>query len=85
MPSLPKITMGDVAMTLKTVAILAILYLQFTKKIHIPLWILLLLTVASFALAHVSFQKKEHQTFNHHYQNLLTGILGLVVVIKDLM
>ena len=77
--------LGEISMIVKTFAILAIFFLQFTKKVHIPLWIIVLITLSSLALAFASSKKKEHQVYNHHNYNLLLGIAGIIVIIKAYM
>ena len=77
---------GQLCLLGKTIAILLILYLDLTKKIHLPLFIILLFAITGLGLGfiHQLHEKEEIPIYSYHYHNILIGVLSIFLLAKKL-
>lgn len=78
---------GEMCLFAKTVGILAVLYLDLTKKINLPIFVILLFAISGFGLGfiHTFHDKKEIPIYNYHYHNIAISVLSIVVLVKKIM
>jgi len=79
--------LGHMALLAKTVAILVILFLEFTKKLRLPWVVTSLLAFSGLTLGfiHQFHEKKEEPIYSYHYHNLMIGVFSVVILLKRLM
>jgi len=79
--------LGHLGLSAKTIAILVILFLDFTKKIHLPLFVILFLAFSGLILGfiHQLHEKKEEPIYDYHYHNLIIGVFSIFLLSKRLM
>ena len=79
--------LGHLALLSKTIAILVILFLDLTKKIHVPLFVILLFAFSGLTLTfiHQLHEKKEEPIYSYHYHNLIIGVFSIFILLKRLM
>ena len=73
---------GHSFLFLKTFGILNVFYLDYSKKINLPLSAILFIVISSFGLYVVGNSTSENPAFNYHYHNLITGLVGLILIIQ---
>lgn len=76
------INLGHIFLTLKTLGIIYILYLDYNKTINLPILAVLILLVSSFGMGYIGNSLKEDPIFNYHYQNFITGLACVIILIK---
>ena len=74
--------LGHIFLILKTLGILYIFYLDYCKKINLPLSAIVLLVLGSFGMSAVGSSSNEYPVFNYHYHNFITGLVGSFLIIK---
>ena len=79
--------LGHLALLAKTIAILAILSLDLTKKIRIPWYVISLFAFSGLTLGfiHRFHEEKEDPIYNYHYHNLMIGVSSILVLLKRLI
>ena len=77
--------LGNIFLVLKTLGILYVFYLDYCKKINLPLLAILFILIGSFGMSAVGSSSKESPVFNYHYHNFVTGLAGMLLIIKKYM
>lgn len=77
--------LGHIFLVIKTLGILYVLYLDYCKKINLPLLAILFILIGSFGMSGVGHSSNERPVFNYHYHNFVTGLAGMFLIIKKYM
>jgi len=80
---------GTLSLSAKTIAILSLLYLDLTKKINLPIFVIVLFAISGLALGtskiiHKFYNKDHTPSYDYHYHNALIGVLSIFVLAKKL-
>jgi Na+/H+ antiporter NhaD/arsenite permease-like protein len=67
-------------MAVRMVGILHIFYLQFKQSIHLPISVILLLTIGSLGLAVFSKSSNDNNVINHKIYNYTVFLAGMFVI-----
>lgn len=81
---------GTLCLSAKTIAILSVLYLDLTKKINLPIFVIVLFAISGFGLGNIKFihqfyNKNYTPSFDYHFHNAIIGIFSVLLLIKKLM
>jgi hypothetical protein len=78
--------LGDISLFAKTAGVLYIFYLDYMKKISLPLLPILLITIGSLfvSIFGVLGMKKVTPALNYHYHNFAIAIAGMLLLIRRL-
>ena len=76
------INSGHIFLTLKTLGIIYILYLDYNKTINLPMLAVLILLVGTVGMGYIGSSLKEDAIFNYDYQNYITGLACVIILIK---
>jgi hypothetical protein len=81
---------GTISLSAKTIAILSLLYLDLTKKINMPIFVIVLFAISGLGLGtskfiHQLYNKDHTPSYDYHYHNALIGLLSIFVLAKKLM
>lgn len=85
---IPKIA-GTISLFAKTIAILSLLYLDLTKKINLPIFVIVLLAISGLGLGHAKFihelyDKDYTPSYDYHFHNAVIGLFSIIVLAKKL-
>lgn len=80
---------GTLCLSAKTIAILSVLYLDLTKKIHLPIFVIVLFAISGLGLGNIKFihqfyNKDYTPSFDYHFHNAIIGVLSILALIKKL-
>ena len=86
---IPKIV-GTVSLFAKTIAILTLLYLDLTKKINLPTFVIVLFAISGVGLGHAKFIHELYDleytpSYDYHFHNAIIGLFSTVVLVKKIM
>jgi len=74
--------LGHIFLILKTLGILYVFYLDYYKKINLPLFAILFIVIGSFGMSAVGSSSNVTPVFNYHYHNFVIGLAGILLIIK---
>jgi hypothetical protein len=79
--------LGHLGLLSKTIAILVILFLDLTKKIHLSVFVILAFAFSGLILGfiHQLHEKKEEPIYDYHYHNLIIGVFSVFLLSKRLI
>jgi hypothetical protein len=86
---IPKIV-GTLSLSAKTIAILSVLYLDLTKKINLPIFVIVLFAISGLGLGnskiiHQIYNNKDYTpSYDYHFHNAIIGIVSIFVLAKKL-
>lgn len=80
-------SLGQLGLLSKTIAILVILFLDLTKKIHLPVFVILAFAFSGLILGfiHQLHKQKEEPIYDYHYHNLIIGVFSVFLLSKRLI
>jgi hypothetical protein len=86
---IPKIV-GTVSLFAKTIAILSLLYLDFTQKIKMPTFVIVLFAISGLGLGntpflHQLYNKDYTPSYDYHFHNAIIGLFSIIVLAKKLI
>lgn len=81
---------GTISLVTKTVAILSLLYLDLTKQINLPIFVIVLFAISGLGLGSTKFIHQLYNndytpTYDYHFHNALIALFSIVVLVKKLM
>ena len=80
---------GTLCLSAKTIAILSVLYLDLTKKINLPIFVIVLFAISGLGLGNIKFihqfyNKDYTPSFDYHFHNAIIGVLSILALVKKL-
>ena len=81
---------GTLCFSAKTFAILSVLYLDLTKKINLPIFVIVLFAISGLGLGNIKiihqFYNKDYTpSFDYHYHNIIISVFSIFVLAKKLI
>ena len=81
---------GTICLSAKTLAILSVLYLDLTKKINLPIFVIVLFAISGLGLGNIKFihqfyNKDYTPSFDYHFHNAIIGLLSILLLVKKLI
>jgi hypothetical protein len=81
---------GTICLSAKTIAILSVLYLDLTKKINLPIFVIVLFAISGLGLGNIKFihqfyNKDYTPSFDYHFHNAIIGLLSILLLVKKLI
>ena len=85
---IPKIV-GTISLSAKTIAILSLLYLDLTKKINLPIFVIVLFAISGLGLGNAKFihqfyNKDYTPSYDYHFHNALIALVSIFLLVKKL-
>jgi hypothetical protein len=80
---------GTISLSAKTIAILSLLYLDLTKKINLPDFVIVLFVISGLGLGstkyiHQFYNNDYTPVYDYHFHNVLIGLCSIFVLAKKL-
>jgi hypothetical protein len=81
---------GTICLSAKTLAILSVLYLDLTKNINLPIFVIVLFAISGLGLGNIKFihqfyNKDYTPSFDYHFHNAIIGLLSILLLVKKLI